>query len=181
MKKTISLLFIFALVSVATWKFIETKRQAPAEGVEVAISVVEKGELAPPITLNTTTGQPFSLEALRGKNVVLNFWASWCPPCRKEMPAMQRYYEAYAKKHHVEVVAVNLAAREQSDARVATFIKQYQLTMPIPLDTAGDVEQRYRILTIPTTYIIDANGRVQYEIQGAMNEEMLIDYVERLQ
>lgn len=181
MKKTFSLVLILLLVAIAVWMFIDTKRQSTAEGVEVPVTVVTQGELAPAIDLMTTTGEPFSLQALRGKHVVLNFWASWCPPCRKEMPAMQRYYDEYAKKHNVEVVAVNLKAREQSDERLHTFIEQYQLTLPMPLDVDGDVEERYRILTIPTTFIIDAQGRVQHEIQGAMNEQMLIEYVQNLQ
>ena len=181
MKKALSLLFILVLVVIAAWTFIDSKQQSVTNGVEVPIRAVQQGEPAPAIELPTMAGEHFSLEALRGQHVVLNFWASWCPPCRKEMPAMQRYAQTYAKKHNVEVVAVNLHAREQNEARVQSFIEQYALTLPLPIDEHGTVEEQYRILTIPTTFIIDTEGRVQYEIQGEMNEQMLIDYVERLQ
>lgn len=180
MKKTVSLLLVMVLLAVAAWTFIDKKQQTTADGVEVPLTVMQKGELAPQLNLQTTAGDTFSLQALHGKKVVLNFWASWCPPCREEMPALQSYYDDFQDEHNVEVIAINLASRDQNRERVAKFIEQYRLTLPMPLDTEGLAADRYRVVTIPTTYMIDTNGRVQHQIQGPVDERMLQQYVQSM-
>lgn len=178
MKKAVSLVVLLLLCSAAICMFIEQRTETTADGVEVEITTLQKGEVAPEIELQTTSGELFSLHALQGKKVVLNFWASWCPPCREEMPALQRYADA---NEDVAVVAVNLHAREQNKARVDQFIEQYRLTLTMPVDVDGEVDAAYRILTIPTTFMIDTNGRVQHEIKGPVDEAMLKEYVGKLE
>lgn len=181
MKKAVSLVVLLLLCSAAICMFIEQRTETTADGVEVDMTTLQKGEVAPEIQLQTTSGELFSLHALQGKKVVLNFWASWCPPCREEMPALQRYADQYGEAHNVEVVAVNLHAREQNKARVDQFIEQYRLTFTMPVDVDGEVDAAYRILTIPTTFMIDTNGRVQHEIKGPVDEAMLKEYVGKLE
>lgn len=149
---------------------------------------LSNGDTPPDFTLTSLDGKNVTLSELRGKKVVLNFWATWCPPCKAEMPHMQNYYEQYAKKDNVEIIAVNLTSEERdvtADAKidsVMTFRDSFELTFPILLDQdpKNSIGIAYQILTIPTTYFIDSNGYIQRAIKGPMNGEMLKKYVDAL-
>lgn len=194
MKKNIGLLVIVLLVAVMIGTYvsqqIDKEREIDAislgQEVEERKIGLEKGDTPPDFTLMTLDGEKVTLSDLRGKKVVLNFWATWCPPCKAEMPHMQNYYEQYAKEQNVEILAVNLTSGERdlsADAKietVMTFRDSYELTFPILLDTENDAGEDYQVLTIPTTYFIDSNGYVQNAIQGPMNIDMLDAYVEAL-
>jgi peroxiredoxin len=132
-----------------------------------------KGDLAPDFTLTTLEGKILTLSDLRGKKVILNFWATWCPPCKAEMPHMQKYYKENAKQHNVEVVAVNLTNMDEGNKNIQKFVKDYELTFPVPLDKEGEIGSTYQAFTIPTSYMIDTKGRIQHKIIGPMNEEMM--------
>jgi thiol-disulfide isomerase/thioredoxin len=107
-------------------------------------------------TLDSLDGQKVSLSSNRGKLVFLNFWATWCPPCRSEMPAMEALYRKLKARGFV-IVAVDLA----EEARVvAEYVKKNKLTFPVLLDTHGEVGGTYSAQSIPTTYIIDREGRI---------------------
>lgn len=118
---------------------------------------IPKDELqATDFTLDALQGGRVSLSSYRGKLVFLNFWATWCPPCRSEMPAMQALYERLQARGLV-IVAVDLAEDRQV---VAEYIKSNKLTFPVLLDATGEVGGTYGAQSIPTTYIIDREGRV---------------------
>lgn len=138
---------------------------------------LKKGETAPDFTLATLEGQEMSLSDFRGKKVVLNFWASWCGPCRKEMPDMQKFYEAYKDKN-VEVVAVNLTHFERKREHVDEFVEEYGLTFPIPLDVEKEQYDAYKVITIPTTYFLDENGVIKERHLGPMTYEFMKNTIE---
>ncbi|MGD6964025.1 TlpA disulfide reductase family protein [Fictibacillus phosphorivorans] len=141
---------------------------------------VKEGDLAPDFTLNTLDGKEVKLSDFQGKKVVLNLWASWCPPCKAEMPHMQTYYEKNKDKENVEILAVNLTTMEKDQSKIKTFVDDYGLTFPIPLDESGDIGITFEGFSIPTTYMIDTKGVIQKRIVGPMNEEFLSDMVTRL-
>ncbi|MCA1055331.1 redoxin domain-containing protein [Rossellomorea aquimaris] len=136
-----------------------------------------KGDKAPDFELTTLSGENVKLSDYKGKKVILNFWATWCPPCKAEMPHMETYYEKNAQKENVEILAVNLTSMDDGQDKVQEFADGYDLTFPILLDIDGDIGEEYRAFTIPTTYMIDTNGQIQHKIVGPMNEDMMAEMV----
>ena len=119
----------------------------------------EEGHLAPDFALKTLEGKTIRLSELRGKKVVLiNFWATWCPPCRLEMPTMQKIYSDYKGKGF-EVLAINI----EPDAReeIQDFIKELRLTFPVLLDSDMKVTRRYRLIGLPVSTLIDRQGIIR--------------------
>ena len=191
MKKIIGLLIVGCLVAIATVSLVKNnidKQEDPFEGEQMGTDLGEnpankgtgKGDKAPEFTLTTIDGKEVTLSDYKGKKVVLNFWTSWCPPCKAEMPHIQNYYEDFAGEANVEILAVNLTDQDHGVERVVSFVDDYALSFPIPLDKEGVVGDTYQVITIPTTYMIDTNGIIQNKIVGPMDEQMLIDYVNKL-
>ena len=108
----------------------------------------------PEIALGTLEGKKISLKEFRGKVVLLNFWASWCVPCREEMPAMEKLYQEYKEKNFV-ILAV---AVKDSKQDTLNFVKELKLTYPIALDTDAKVGQEYGAWGLPVTYLIGPKG-----------------------
>jgi peroxiredoxin len=108
----------------------------------------------PDFTLSTPDGKKLSLKDFRGKLVFLNFWASWCVPCREEMPAMERLYQEFKDKNFV-VLAVSVKDRRQD---AIDFVKELKLTYPIALDPEGQAGLLYGAWGLPTTYLIGPKG-----------------------
>ncbi|MCP3740395.1 peroxiredoxin family protein [Rossellomorea sp. BNER] len=138
---------------------------------------IVEGSMAPDFTLTTLDGQTVSLSDYRGKKVIINFWATWCPPCRAEMPHMQNFYTDSAEMENVEILAVNVTDLDKGEEAINKFVSEYKLTFPILLDKKGDVSGRYQAVAFPTSYIIDTQGKVSKRIVGPMNEEMMMDLV----
>lgn len=142
---------------------------------------LEQGNTPPNFKLTTFDDEVIELSALKGKKVILNFWASWCGPCKAEMPHMQNYYENYAEEDNVEIVAVNMTTQERRGLTgIEEFIADYELTFPIPLDKEGDVIIDYGVVTIPTTYILGTNGRLEQKVVGPMDEKTIRKLVEHI-
>lgn len=106
--------------------------------------------------LNDVNGRQVSLSDYRGKIVFLNFWTTWCPPCRIEMPSMEKLHQKFKNKHFA-MLAINL---QESATQVKAFFKEYKLTFTALLDTTGEVGTSFRIYQIPTTFILDKKGRI---------------------
>lgn len=123
-----------------------------------------KGFAAPDFTLETLDGQTITLSDLQGQVLLINFWASWCLPCREEMPAIQQVYEQYRDQGFV-VLAVNL---QEKNAQVAAFTEQLELTFPILMDRDGDVFDRYRVMALPSTFFVDRAGVIQDVAVGGL-------------
>jgi thiol-disulfide isomerase/thioredoxin len=112
-----------------------------------------------PITdfsLSLLNGKPQTLSGLKGRAIFLNFWATWCPPCREEMPSMEVLYRRFKDKG-LEFLAVNI---QEDKKDVAAFMREFGLTFPVILDSTGEVSAIYGIRGIPTTYIIDREGGI---------------------
>ncbi len=122
------------------------------------------GHPAPDFTVTDTSGKSFKLSALRGTPVVLNFWATWCPPCRAELPELQAGSERLAGQ--VAFVGLN---QGETPAEVKTFAEQMGLTFPIPLDEKMDVSRAYSVRSLPTTFFIDRDGVIREMQIGALN------------
>jgi len=134
-------------------------------------SEAQVGELAPKFQLQNLDGQSVALSKFRGKPVVLNFWATWCPPCRDEMPYIQEIYNEWSDKGLV-VLAINYG---ESASRVKKFVQYYGLSFPVLLDTKQDVAQKYNVRGIPTTFFIDKDGIIQDMKVGAFQSKEEIE------
>jgi thiol-disulfide isomerase/thioredoxin len=110
-------------------------------------------------------GTNVRLSEYKGKTVFLNFWATWCPPCRAEMPSMEILYQRFRGKG-LEFLAVDI---QESNKDVADFMKEYKLTFPMALDSTGKVSGNYGIQGIPTTFIIDRDGKIIAAAVGGRN------------
>ncbi len=130
----------------------------------------EVGKLAPNFRLATTYGTLVTLSDLRGNPVLLNFWATWCPPCRSEMPAMQKVHDQMRDKGLV-VLAVDV---EEQGGDVADYKRSLGITFATPLDQLGDVSGGYHVVALPSTFIIDKDGFVRQIRVGAFPDEASI-------
>ncbi len=138
---------------------------APATLTEAPDISPEVGSVAPDFQLQSLDGRTFSLSGVRGKPVLLNFWATWCGPCRQEMPYLQEVYEAYSDKGLVMAV-VDIG---ESKADVETFLRAAGLSLPILLDSQTSVARQYRVAAIPTSFFIDRDGVIKDKKIGAFS------------
>lgn len=132
----------------------------PAAASDVQPAV---GHRAPDFTLRDPQGKPVQLSRVLGeKAVLLNFWATWCPPCQEEMPTMERAYRDY-KARGLEILAVSIDAGREATvtAKVKLFMAELKLTFPALLDLDGEVARAYRLRGLPTTYLIDRKGVIR--------------------
>ena len=129
------------------------------------------GFLAPRIQTTLLSGEAFDLQALRGHAVVLNFWATWCAPCRAEMPALQAVYDK-RKGDGLALVGIN---QMEEPGDITPFLEQYRLSFPVALDTKGVWNQRYRVLGLPTTYFINRQGVIRDVVFGGPMDPALLE------
>ena len=132
---------------------------------------IKQGYPAPNFELSTLDGKTVELKDYKGKKVILNFWASWCAPCRTEMPVLQKFYDK--KNEEVVLLSVNLTKEDKSKDTVKKFVSDKNLTFPIPLDERGEVSDLYQVISLPTTYFIDKNGILKQKVIGPLNLELL--------
>ena len=130
---------------------------------------VSSGSAAPDFQLDLLNGGTLRLSELQGNVVVLNFWASWCPPCRAEMPAFQSISLEYEDQG---VVFVGVAVSDTEEAAGA-FMVQSGVTYPLGLDTEGEISKEYMVVTLPTTYFINRDGEVARKLNGPANQGAL--------
>lgn len=135
----------------------------------------EVGARAPAFTLLTTRSEPLALEQTRGATTILNFWATWCQPCHREMLALQRLYEIEGGE--LRVLALNLG---ESAETARNWVNQLRLTYDVLLDPGKSVAQLYQVRGLPTTYLLDSDQRIQRVYYGAWRFEQLRAAVMRL-
>ena len=126
-------------------------------------TVGSESKMAPNFTLMNMQGEPVTLSQYRGKVVILNLWATWCPPCREEMPSMERLYLKY-KDQGLVILAVS--ADENGKKAVSQFLQRTPYSFPILLDSDSVVQNAYGVFRFPETFIIDRNGIVVKKIIG---------------
>lgn len=133
------------------------------------------GHPAPGWTLPRPAGGRVSLASFRGHPVVLNFWATWCTPCRQEMPALSRWYREARGK--LVILGVD---QEEPPAVVNSFVRQFHVTYPVVLDESGTVTARYRVAALPVSFVIDAHGVIRAIKYGIMDRPYFLSHVRPL-
>ncbi len=160
------------------WTFASRAPSAATTGGAPPPSPRE-GFSAPDFTLDLLGGGQVQLSGLRGQPVMINLWASWCPPCRAEMPAIEKVYQAYNDRGLV-VLAVNTTFQD-NEADAAAFVREFGLTFPIPLDRDGSVSKRYQLRGLPSTFFVDRSGIIRSVVVGGpMSEALIQSKVEEL-
>ena len=162
-RKTVFLLLMLVVFGLVGLGFLQVDLFAKTANQELERLFGDLGVLQIPpdtdpleITLEDPTGRPISLAEFRGKIVFINFWTTWCLACVIEMPSMEKLHQAFKDKDFV-MLAINL---QETASRVKQFYKEYKLTFTTLLDTTGDVGAGLGIRSIPTTFILDKNGRI---------------------
>jgi peroxiredoxin len=149
------LLFVFApaFADSDPWKALEIERLAEAPASNFTLSALEGGYV--------------KLSDFKGRVVLINFWATWCLPCKAEMPSMERTYAKY-KDQGLTILAVNM--REEGE-KVKEFVKDKKFSFPILLDTKGRVSYQYQVKSIPVTYIVNKEGKAVGKVSGVREWE----------
>ncbi|MGJ7913313.1 redoxin domain-containing protein [Neobacillus sp. LXY-1] len=175
-KKVIAAVLLISLLTVAIVQAVNKKTDKPETASEPAAAQegLAVGSKAPDFELKTLTGETVKLSELKGKKVMLNFWATWCPPCKAEMPDMEKFHSEVGDK--VTILAVNI----DPQLDVKGFVNEYKITFPILLDTDDGVNGKYQVLSIPTTYFIDSKGIIQKKFVGSMKLEDMKEYTDQL-
>lgn len=195
MKKAIFTVIIVGMFGWAVYQFMSTSDQTEADKIadntitsppkgKSDEKVVEsdkvgltEGKVAPNFKLKTINGKTVQLSDYRGENVIVNFWATWCPPCRAEIPDLQKLYD----NKDVVILAVNLTGTEKSVDKVTEFVKEYEMTFPVLMDESLEVSTSYQVQAYPTSYMIDSAGRIQFKAIGAMNYDIMLQGLEKMQ
>jgi peroxiredoxin len=177
-KKIIAAVLLLGLLTVAIVQAVDKKAETPkknnSDTAETQAQGLKIGDKAPDFELKTLTGETVKLSSYKGKKVMLNFWATWCPPCKAEMPEMEQFYKQ--SNNDVVILAVNIDT--QND--VKGFADKNGITFPILMDTDNQVNSTYQIISIPTTYFIDRNGVIKNKYTGSMKLDMMKQFTDEL-
>jgi peroxiredoxin len=173
--KPLSWIILIVGVAVIGFALISFSREPLNGDGELLTVAAAPGHLAPDFTLVTTEGETVSLSDYRGQVVVLNFWATWCGPCRFEMPDLQRMSEELAGE--AVVLGVN---QGQDSAEITRFADTIGITYPLLLDENQITNNLYRVVALPTTYFIDADGVIQEQLAGTATQAVLQSKAEKL-
>jgi len=128
-----------------------------------------KKELASNFSLELMDGKRFNLNDYKGKPILINFFASWCLPCREEMPVIEKIVQEYQPKG---VIFLGIAV-DDTEKKMKEFIARYGVTFPVGLDKTAEIQKSFGLYGIPTTYFIDKNGVINYFHSGTVTEELL--------
>lgn len=174
---------IVIAVGGALWTANSDKGDSPTDSSRTEPASVQRDESpqenmkAPDFTLKTLDGKAAELGKNNGKPTIINFWASWCPPCKVEMPYIQKAYEKYGDR--VNFMMVNLTAMDDKE-KMEQFLKEGGYSFPVLLDETGKVGEMYQAFSIPVTYIVDENGFIIKHVMGAMSEGQLTEIMEKI-
>lgn len=160
-------IIIVAVVAMAGWAVYDFVIKADSDNGKVGL---ERGNLAPDFELNTLDGEAVNLSDFKGERVLLNFWGTWCPPCRAEMPDMQKFHE----ESDVVILAVDALETEKSVDSVHNFVEEFGVTFRVLLDEKSNILTMYGIQSFPTTFLIDSGGKIQNKAIGPLNYEQMV-------
>ena len=177
-KKRWEILMLVSLAAAILWTVVS--RVPAAVGAPLSSSPSpHEGFLAPDFTLDTLDEKKVTLSELRGKIVLINLWATWCPPCRAEMPALENAYEQY-KDSGVLILGLNVT-NQDSEKDIPPFVKEFGLTFPILLDRDGSASALYQLRGLPTTFFVNRAGIIRTVVVGGpMNETFIRSKIEAL-
>lgn len=192
MKKNIIVIVI--LLGLVSWGIYDTMKKNDAvkaslasseqaiEGLDMSSLTIgiNKGNIAPEFDLKTLDEESVKLSDFRGKKLIVNMWATWCPPCRAEMPDMQKFYDKY-KDEDVAILAVNMTTSEKSVDDISKFLNEFEITFSVVLDEQNKVAMTYQTFALPASYIIDSKGIIQQKVTGPMNYEMMEKMISEIQ
>lgn len=173
------LILVVLALGVYQWTRGGDADDSPSRSTSVDVPAV--GRIAPDFTLTTFTGEDITLSEQQGKVVVVNFWGSWCEPCKREMPAFQRYWESAPD----DVMMIGVGGKQDPEDRSRAFAEGFGITYPIGRDAGGDgvasgsIATDYTVTFYPMTYIIGPNGVVSSLVIGEMDEDDLAAYVQK--
>lgn len=169
MNKTQRITFYFlTLIAGAAWIVISSQ-PGPAATGDPAPQI---GFPAPDFTLKTPEGETYSLSDFKGNAVLVNMWATWCPPCKAEMPAIEKVYNEYREQGFIVLAVDQMYQDEPFD--IIPFIEDYGLTFPVLLDETSDTARAYQVRSLPSSYFINRYGIItEVIIGGPMSESLL--------
>ena len=145
------------------------EKSTPAQSAQM-------GATAPDFQLPSLTGEPITLSDYQGQVILVNTWATWCPPCKAEMPAIHEFYQLHQNDGFV-VLAIN---SQEDAATVQRFINAQGFTFPVLLDTQASVLNQYKVRGLPTSFVIDRDGVIRYVHTGAITPQQLEDAISPL-
>lgn len=172
---TWSLYLLATLMLGSAWILYSREPVEESTAAESAVTAPVVGYQAPDFTVPTLSGETFTLSEQRGQPVVMNFWATWCPPCRAEIP----FFQEAARKYNGQVAIVGVDDGEPA-ALVSSFVSELGMTYPIPLDEDSAVSRRYRVNSLPTTVFIDREGVIQNIHIGIISNAVLEEQITQL-
>ena len=168
------MIFVLAVAWVAL-----TRVPASSAPASAAPPSPRRGFAAPDFTLETLDGSQLTLSELRGSPVMLTLWASWCLPCRVEMPAIERVYQRH-REDGLVVIGLNVTSQD-SEAAARAFVQEFGLSFPIAIDRDGAASARYELMGLPSTYFIDRHGIIrEVIIGGPMSEAVMLSHIQDL-
>ena len=162
-------------IGLGVWQWRADRLKVAAQS---APSTVEAGRSAPEFSLPGYDGSIIRLSDMRGKVVLLNFWATWCPPCKAEMPDLDALHREYAQPRNFVVLGMDV---EESQADVDRYLSKNPVSFPLALDLDGTVSSdRFRVRAMPTSMIIDRNGVIRDSWTGRISKEAMVARLQRV-
>ncbi|MGF9979615.1 TlpA disulfide reductase family protein [Viridibacillus arvi] len=170
-KITSAFIVIFMIIFMIKTNFVDKDESAESE--------LKINDVAPDFQLKNLAGEQVKLSDYRGQKVLLNFWASWCPPCKEEIPYMQKYYEEYGEKSNMVILAVNMTRVEKGGKeKIAEFVEKNEITFPVLLDDEdGKVMKLYDVRLFPTTYIINSEGVITQKVRMSLDDKKIEEII----
>jgi cytochrome c biogenesis protein CcmG, thiol:disulfide interchange protein DsbE len=171
------ILYLILLAAGLVWMFLSADRSATSTAGK--IPAPQTGFLAPDFELKTIEGKTIKLSDLHGQPVLVNLWATWCPPCRAEMQTLETVYNDY-KDQGFTVLAVNMTSQDDPQA-IIPFVEERGITYPILLDDKGEIAKAYQMKSLPSSFFIDRDGTIhEVVIGGPMAEATLRTRIEEI-
>jgi len=169
---------VFRVIEALLWVVVAGLflwRVAPQ--VQAAVGWGSASTAAPAVTFDLLDGNALPLRDLKGQVVLVNFWATWCPPCRAEMPGFQKVYDA---RRGDGFTVVGVSTDESSRQQVASFLRDHAISYPVAVASSEVVAAFGGVSSLPTSFLIDRQGRVRYTVRGIFAEVTLRAAIDRL-
>ena len=168
--KILLLLVIVIAAAVVLYNFLGSRTEHSSIGKSSSPAV--------DFTVTDQQGNSVSLSDMKGRPVIINFWASWCSPCRSEMPHFDKMYKEYGNE--IQFMMVNLTGDSETVDTASSYIESEGYSFPVYYDTDGEGASAYSVYSIPATYFIDAEGNIVSQAQGALDESTLQKAIDQL-